>query len=118
MKTLADWLRDGDPVGHDPGLSDDESAELRRRVVQAAGGRAAGRFGWREPLILVGALALLVLAAIVTDQRRIPSSPAAAASPAHRVRTDERRQLQFATPGGTRIIWTFDPDFNLKEPVR
>jgi hypothetical protein len=24
----------------------------------------------------------------------------------------ERRQLQFASPGGTRIIWVFDSDFN------
>jgi hypothetical protein len=24
-----------------------------------------------------------------------------------------RRQLQFATPGGTRIIWVFNPDFSL-----
>ena len=35
-------------------------------------------------------------------------------------RPAERRQLQFATPGGTRIIWTFDPDFSVKEtdPMR
>ena len=25
----------------------------------------------------------------------------------------EVRQLQFATPGGTRIIWVFNPDFSL-----
>jgi hypothetical protein len=32
-----------------------------------------------------------------------PSSPA------------EQRQLQFATPGGTRIIWVFNPEFDLNE---
>jgi hypothetical protein len=29
----------------------------------------------------------------------------------------ERRQVQFATPGGTRIIWTLDPEFKLPEVV-
>ena len=26
----------------------------------------------------------------------------------------ERQQLQFSTPGGTRIIWVFDPGFEVK----
>ena len=26
----------------------------------------------------------------------------------------ERRQLQFDTPGGTRIIWIFNSEFDLK----
>ncbi len=29
----------------------------------------------------------------------------------------ERRQVQFATPGGTRIIWTIDPEFRLNEVI-
>jgi len=29
----------------------------------------------------------------------------------------ERRQLQFSTPGGTRIIWVFDSEFQLKETL-
>jgi hypothetical protein len=28
-------------------------------------------------------------------------------------RADEPRQIQFATPGGTRIIWLLDPQFKL-----
>jgi hypothetical protein len=27
----------------------------------------------------------------------------------------ERRQVQFSTPGGTRVIWTLDPEFELRE---
>ena len=30
----------------------------------------------------------------------------------------ERRQVQFSTPGGTRIIWTIDPKFQLNEVIR
>jgi hypothetical protein len=28
------------------------------------------------------------------------------------------RQLQFLTPGGTRIIWVFNSDLNLKATTR
>jgi len=116
MKSLADWLREGDPIARDPGLAQDESAALRRRVVQEASVRRDQRFGWREPLTLVGALALLIIAAMVTD-RRVPV-PQPQRGSALQPSPAERRQLQFSTPGGTRIIWTFDPDFSLKEPVR
>jgi hypothetical protein len=29
----------------------------------------------------------------------------------------ERRQLQFATPGGTRIIWVFNSEFEMRETM-
>ena len=29
----------------------------------------------------------------------------------------DRRQLQFATPGGTRIIWIFDQNLRLQESM-
>ncbi len=29
----------------------------------------------------------------------------------------ERRQLQFSTPGGTRIIWIFDQNLRLQESM-
>ena len=40
------------------------------------------------------------------------AATAASASAQTALRLAERRQLQFATPGGTRIIWVFDPEFN------
>ena len=118
MKTLAEWMREGDPVARDPRLSDDECATLRRRLVQEASGRARRRLGWREPLTLAGALALLMRAAVMTEHSHRAPAPPDSESLARPARSAERRQLQFATPGGTRIIWTFDPDFSLKEPVR
>ena len=33
---------------------------------------------------------------------------------AGREANDQRRQVQFATPGGTRIIWVFDSNFNVR----
>ncbi|MEO7275417.1 MAG: hypothetical protein ABIX28_18905 [Vicinamibacterales bacterium] len=117
MKTLTEWMREGDPVARDPGLSEDESAALRRHIVHEVSVRHARPFGWREPLTLVGALALLILAAMATDHREPVAAPDVDAADLS-ARPAERRQLQFSTPGGTRIIWTFDPDFSLKEPVR
>jgi hypothetical protein len=117
MKTVADRLREGDPLRRDPGLSDDESAALRRRVVQEAYGRQPRRLGWREPLTLVGALALLIMAAMVTDRRQ-PVRQTDALVPTAPIEVPQPRQLQFSTPGGTRIIWTLDPEFTLKGPVR
>src|SRR4051794_24070192 len=104
MKTLADRMREEDPLAHDPGLSEDDSAALRRRIVHEASVCRARRFGWREPLTLVGALALLMMAAMVTDNRPLVRVPEAdsVVPPAPNA---ERRQLQFSTPGGTRIIW-------------
>ena len=29
----------------------------------------------------------------------------------------ERRQIQFATPGGTRIIWEINPDFTMGDTI-
>ena len=39
-------------------------------------------------------------------------SDGASTAAADSMTTDGRRQLQFATPGGTRVIWVFDPEFN------
>jgi hypothetical protein len=63
----------------------------------------------------VGATIVLVVCAGLVAGRRlgqVEPVPArgAAASPARDV-----RQLQFSTPGGTRIIWIFNPDLNLNE---
>jgi hypothetical protein len=47
-------------------------------------------------------------------QLNTPGPTPAAGTPASTDATADRpRQLQFVTPGGTRIIWTLDPDFAL-----
>ena len=108
-------LRDADPVSHEPGLSADAIAEMRRAVLSAVpdDGRHApvhSRF-----FTLAAAAALVVVASIAivkwpeTFRAKPVSEPAAVSG------SGERRQMQFATPGGTRIIWTFDPAFQLKE---
>jgi hypothetical protein len=117
MKTLAEWMREGDPLPRDPGLSEAEVSAIRRRVVSEASGRPAGRVVWRDALAIAAAVVLMVAVGVTTGRRLPPPS-----APPHGVddtsdQPGERRQLQFATPGGTRIIWTFDADFSVKETI-
>ena len=106
-------LREADPVGREPGLSPDALAEMRRNVVVAA--RQEQRFviTRHRILALVGAAALVAVAGVAIarkpDGRVVPASAPAAASDQGR-----RTQVHFSTPGGTRIIWTIDPGFQLK----
>jgi hypothetical protein len=118
MKTLADLMREGDPLARDPGLSEAEASAIRRRVVSEATGQPTRRVAWRGAFAIAAAIAL-VIAVGVTAGRRLPppSGAPGAAAVADPVRPAERRQLQFATPGGTRIIWTFDSDFSVKETI-
>jgi hypothetical protein len=117
MKTLAEWMREGDPLSRDPGLSEAEAAATRRRIVSAAVVRPARRLVWRESLAIAVAVVLMIAAGVTTGRRLPPPVVPSTAMDEASARPAVRRQLQFATPGGTRIIWTFDPEFSLKETM-
>ena len=117
MKTLADLMREGDPLTRDPRLSDVEAAAIRRRVVNAAGEQTLRRLAWRDAVAMAAAVAFIIAVGVVSGRRLPPPAVSARATEADGARPAERRQLQFATPGGTRIIWTFDSDFSVTETV-
>jgi hypothetical protein len=48
----------------------------------------------------------------IRDPRVEPGARVNAPDPA-----GERRQIQFSTPGGTRIIWELNPEFSLMETL-
>jgi hypothetical protein len=107
-------LEAADPLRSEDPLSATAVEQMRQTVLNA--GSTLKHFEWFWPRAL-GAVALVVLMVIVGSQasRNKPTSVdagdinvAVAAEPA------ERRQLQFETPGGTRIIWTLDPAFKLQ----
>ena len=103
-------LRDHDPVKP---LGADEAAAIRRRVVAEAV-RATGASAPVRRLApiwaLGGALTAATIAGILVARTHPPGEAPAAA-----VASGEMRQLQFATRGGTRIIWQFNPGFSLRE---
>ena len=87
---------------HDPAAGKALSEFDRTRVLHRAAEHRVRRPRSLAPALLA-TLALFVFALV--SLRREPHAVAVPASRA------EVRQIQYATPGGTRIIWTLDPNF-------
>lgn len=115
-------------------LSTDAAQEMRRVVIAAAANSVTERStsSWMRP-VFVAATAVAIIAVgvaaglrldllesyqrgsgktvpVVTGQPGSVSDGASAGEP--------NRQLQFLTPGGTRIIWVFNSDLDLKATLR
>ena len=116
-RDLRSLLRAGDPAAHDETPSPGQLANMRRQVLHAARTPDVARTPWHQPLAVAAAVALTVAAGIFAGQHFPRQEAATPSSGAPSPASDARRQLQFSTPGGTRIIWVFDPDFPLKETV-
>ena len=119
MKNLADILREGDPAA-DSELSTMQVDAMRRTVLDAARRPDVVRTPWHQPLAMATMVALMISAGIVAGRRlddndveNVGPQP----EPVRPAPTEQRRQLQFSTPGGTRIIWVFDPEFTIKETL-
>jgi len=111
MNDLSTRLRDGDPVRLEPGLPPDARDAIRRAVVAAAETGAPSVPQWRQPLALAAMTTLAVCAATAAyrfseERDRAGAVLVEAVPPA-------ATQVEFRTPGGTRIIWTLDPAFHL-----
>jgi hypothetical protein len=108
MTNLGKQLRKGDPLAEAPALPPEEVQRIRRAIVAASGKPAPL---WSPHPLMVGVTVAATLAAGVVIGQRLPrQAPLRAVS----VEGGEvRRQVQFDTPGGTRIIWVIDPDFDL-----
>jgi|SRR5262245_19229771 len=130
MKDLGDLLRDADPLAHEKSLSAVEAHRMRSAIVDAARESSADVPGWWPNPMAVAATVALTLgtgvavghwlprhanaarrAAGTATASTVSGTPSTSSTAAMAV-SRERRQLQFATPGGTRIIWVFDSDFN------
>lgn len=119
MKDLNTLLRDGDPAGdllEAAGLSPAQAAAMRRVVLNATGQPDVLRTPWQQPLAVAAVLATTIAAGLVAGRFLSPVEPPATA-PAASAPAEGRRQFQFSTPGGTRIIWVFDPEFQVKETL-
>ncbi len=112
-------LRAADPLIDDRAMSAADVEAMRRTVVAAAD-RSAQSPAWWPPMLAVVATAAAMVIAVVGARVREHDRPApapvrsggASTAAADSPTTAGRRQLQFATPGGTRVIWVFDPEFN------
>lgn len=127
---MTDWrarVRDVVEDADRDSLPADTVRAMREMVVAAAREEQGGDapFSWRRPLAFGGTL-LIVTAVGIAAGRRMPVSPPAAERPPVHAATEAvgpnsaarpHRQLQFSTPGGTRIIWVFNSDLDLKAAI-
>jgi hypothetical protein len=117
---LKQQLTAGDPVAREPQFDEFHARTMRQRVLLEA--RTAEREGaaaregfsrafgwWLRPVAVAAAMAVCLMAGILIGMR-INSSSAAQPLPGPEERP---RQVQFSTPGGTRIIWTLHQDLDL-----
>jgi len=113
MTDVGRLLRDSDPVAREDDLSLADAQSMRRAVVTAAAKPPAVPAWWPQPMFVSTAIAATLVAGVAIG-RWLPARPAVSrgATSDPPGLTDSRRQLQFASPGGTRIIWVFDPEFN------
>jgi hypothetical protein len=111
-------------------LSTDEAQAMRRVVVAAVSDAAPGRAAspWmRRPVLVAATIVAVISVGIATGlhwdlTNRQPDTPlvpeAAAIDTTNANVTTPSRQLQFVTAGGTRIIWVFNSDLDLKANLR
>ena len=110
---LRHLLEDADPLRHEPGLEPADAQAIRRRML--AGGSTMSIVAWPRALPVAAVIVLMIAAGAVAGRRLSGPDPAAMRDNVADASVDahERRQVQFATPGGTRIIWTIDPNFQI-----
>jgi hypothetical protein len=120
---LRKLLNDGDPLREDSGLAPVDADRMRRVIVSAALESAPARTPWMRPFAFAAVGALLVVVGTITGHRVMvgPTPEPVTSEPLAVVGGSsgdgERRQLQFSTPGGTRIIWIFDQNLRLQESM-
>jgi hypothetical protein len=92
-----------------------DDVQAMRRTVVAAARETRPVIRWRRPLAIAATLCLMVGLGAAAGRRFEPRhAPAAARSDEIAPAGAGQLQLQFATPGGTRIIWVFNSELNLK----
>jgi hypothetical protein len=92
-------------------------------LAEAAAPRSSADARSHAGTVIGGVLAIAVAAGLMAarsiEPARVEVEPAAVSAPdasePAAAPSQDLRHLQFATPGGTRIIWQFDPQFSLRE---
>jgi len=110
-------LRDADPVPRESGVSPEAVAELRRAVLAAAHAAPVRPILWSRQLAVAACLAVIVLTGVIAAHR-VPSAARDVPRPTAAHASGQRTQIHFSTPGGTRIVWTLDPGFQLRETLK
>jgi hypothetical protein len=127
MTDIARLLRDGDPVagesfpaGAVDGMLGRLRLEAERGALAADSAPLAWGIAWRVMATALTCVALFAVAVLARRESPLPAASAVDRSPdrRHAPGSDRPatsvvpvRHLQFSTPEGIRVFWTFDPDF-------
>ena len=114
MNDVGKWLRDADPLApgnSEAALAPAQAQAMRRTLMAELGERRAPAVFWPQPLGVAATVAL-TLASGCAVGRHLPGRRDASLDTIARTGAPaDLRQLQFATPGGTRVIWVFNSEF-------
>jgi hypothetical protein len=127
MADIKKLLEEADPLRIEEPLSAAEAQVLRTAMLEAAVA-APPKIGsaWQRPLAVAAIVIVLIgLSGVTGDRALLPHSASSRASgegsgvgDPSQGGSNQRRQIQFATPGGTRIIWILDPQFSLQDSLQ
>jgi hypothetical protein len=134
---MTDWrtaMRSAAEQDEHDRLSADQADTMRRVIVAAVvdDASARARTVWmRRPVLVAATIVAVVSIGVGTGihldlSSRSEHAATAGDAPAaafldqtdHTRVVPQNRQLQFLTPGGTRIIWVFNQDLDLKATLR
>ena len=107
LRTL---LRNADPAADGCEPTGNELAGIRRRVLD----RAAAHPVWFSfPLRTITTASAVAALTLILAWGLLPTG--IVEPPVGPVTDTEQpvRQIQFSTPGGTRVVWTLDPNFKV-----
>ena len=118
---LKTFLREHDPA-EGKSLSAEDASAMRRRILEAVPGRPRRQL-WRPVLAFVVMVGIVITVMILDRPTSVVEPETAAVTQTARDDGDgvqsepavssDVRQIHYTTEGGTRIIWTLDPEFEL-----
>jgi hypothetical protein len=116
MKELRDWLKDGDPVAIEPPLSEADVQRMRRAIADAGESHASSfsdwaRGSWATATVVVALTIAVGMTRWFTPLPDVRNVDVGATSTSEPSQPAARRQVQLIAPGGTRVIWIFNADF-------
>ena len=112
MNELRDRLKRADPVAHE---SPPSPADVRRMRVTVLSAVEESQPRWHRTAWALAAIAGVSVIVGIDRWSEPTQSPSdeqrATRMDVEMAQTTSPRQMQFQTPGGTRVIWVFNPDF-------
>jgi hypothetical protein len=115
MNDVRDWLKAEDPVVSEPPLSAVDAQRMRRAVVSAGESYQPSFGDWARGSWAVATVFVALTIAVSVSRWSKPWEDLRPANDAPITAQPEagvRRQLQLIAPGGTRVIWIFNDEFN------